>query len=218
MQLFSKKPEVDSLSESHPQSGGSNPPVACCGTSHAPDLLSFIMKFKFVEPTSVLVKPRRCWGFSLIEATVASAVMGLFLTVCATAIVFDQVSVRKAKEEALVMDFLTHYAENLKALPFTCLVPGFPINSLYDGANGAPNISIPPGGSWISINNTNYQIFDPDLLWLANRNPIMLVTLNSNSVSGVLEIDVNLRVDWNAPLSKGSPLEVQLDLLRTAAL
>jgi hypothetical protein len=154
----------------------------------------------------------------LIEATIALAITGLFVIVCAAAIVFDQISVRKAKEEALVMDFLTHYAENLKCLPFTSVVPGIPINSLYDGANGAPNIAIPASGTWISINNTNYQIFDPDLVWLANRGPIMLVTLNSNLVGGVPEIDVNLRVDWSAPLNSSDQLEVQLDLLRTASL
>src|SRR5580700_2128074 len=101
------------------------------------------MRLRVHIPVAALGRRRSCRGFSLIEATIATAVMGLFIMICATAIVFDQVSVRKAKEEALVMDFLTHYAENLKALPFTSLVPGFPINSLYDGANGAPALTIP---------------------------------------------------------------------------
>jgi hypothetical protein len=158
------------------------------------------------------------WGFTLVEAAVAALVSGLFVAVCATAIVFDQVAVRKAKEEALVMDFLTHYSENLKALPFGFLVPGYPINSLYDGVGGAPTITIPPAGTWVSINNTNYQIFEPDLVWLANRNPVMLVTLSSNNVGGAPEVDVNLKVDWSAPLSKGGTMEVQLDMLRTINL
>ncbi len=176
------------------------------------------MRLRFNKPSAAPVRQRGCGAFSLIEATVASAVMGLFVIVCGTAIVFDQISVRKAKEEALVMDFLTHYAENVKALPFTSIVPGMPINSLYDGSNGAPSLLIPTAGSWVPINTTNYQIFDPDLVWLANRSPVMLVTLNSNSVSGAAELDVNLRVDWNPPLSTGGQLEVQLDLLRTVSL
>lgn len=158
-------------------------------------------------------------GFTLVETMLASGAVGLFVMVCATAIVFDQVAVRKAKEHALVMDFLTHYAENLKALPYAYLAPGQPINSLYNGADGAPSILIPSAtNGWFSITNSSYQTFDPDLIWLANRNPQMLVTLNSNYVSGAGEIDVNLRVDWDAPLQKGGRLEVQMDLLRTTGL
>jgi hypothetical protein len=176
------------------------------------------MRLGPVGTASVQRKQRGCRAFTLLEATIASSVVGLFVAVCTTAIVFDQVSVRKAKEEALVMDFLSHYAENIKALPFGMLVPGYPINSLYDGAGGAASITIPPTGTWVSINNTNYQTFDPDLAWLANRNPQMLVTLNSNYVGGALEVDVNVRVDWSAPLSKGGQQEVQVDVLRTSAL
>lgn len=162
---------------------------------------------------------RRRGAFTLVEALMASAAMGLFTMVCASAIVFDQVAVRKAKEHAIVMDFLTHYAENIKALPFTSVVPGYPINSLYDGTSGGPSITIPYStNGWFAITNSSYQTFDPDLLWLANRNPQMLVTLNSNYVGGASEIDLNLRVDWDAPLSKAGRLEVQMDLLRTTAL
>ena len=161
----------------------------------------------------------RCGGFTLVEAMMASAVLGLFVMACATAVVADQVAVRKAKERAIAMDFISHYAENIKALPFAYITHNYSINTLYDGVGGAPSILIPgTNNTWVSINNTNYEIFDPDLLWIANRNPKLQVNLNTNSVGGAAEIDVNIRVQWDAPLSKGPREEVQLDLLRTSAL
>ena len=52
--------------------------------------------------------------------------------------------------------------------------------------------------------------------WLSNRNPAMLVTLTPNNVGGVLhDIEVNVKIDWDAPLAKGGRLEVQVDFLRT---
>jgi hypothetical protein len=173
-----------------------------------------------IEPKAGRVPHRRGnRAFTLIETMIAAGAVGLFVMVCATAIVFDQVAMRKAKEHAIVMDFLSHYAENLKAVPYAYIVAGQPINSLYNGSDGAPSILIPyASNGWFSITNTSYETFDPDLLWLANRNPQMLVTLNSNYVSGAGEIDVNLRVDWDAPMQKGGRLEVQMDLFRTTGL
>ena len=114
------------------------------------------------------------------------------------------------------MDYLTHYAEMIKALPFASIAPGFPINSLFDGANGAPKIIIPQDNSWVPLNTTDFQTFHPDLLWLSKRNPKMQVTLTQNHVGGVLhDIEVCVKIDWDAPLGRGGRLEVQVDLLRT---
>lgn len=159
---------------------------------------------------------QRIDGFTLVEAAMASAVMAMFVIGCFSAITFDQVAIRKAKEEAIVMDFLTHYVENIKALPFTAVAPGLPINSLYNGANGSPSILIPANNSWVPLDTTDFQTFDPDLLWIRSRNPKMQVTLLNNLVSGVMhDVDVNVKIDWDAPLGKGGRLEVQFDLLRT---
>jgi hypothetical protein len=44
----------------------------------------------------------------------------------------------------------------------------------------------------------------------------MTVTLTKNSVSGTLhDIEVNVKVDWDPPISKGGRQEVQVDFLRT---
>jgi hypothetical protein len=151
-----------------------------------------------------------------METVISLGILGILSGACLSAIVFNQVSLRKAKEEAIAMDFLTHYVENIKALPFTSVVPGFPINSLFDGSNGAPLIAIPQDNSWIPLNTTAFQTFDPDLLWLSNRNPKMKVILTKNNVGGVLhDIEVNVKIDWDAPLARGGRLEVQVDFLRT---
>jgi len=163
-------------------------------------------------------KQKATAAFTLVEAMISSGIMFILVAACLSAIVFDQVSIRKAKEEAIAMDFLTHYVENIKALPFTSVVAGSPINKLFDGTI-PPDfilITIPQNNNWVSLNTTNFLTFDPDLLWLINRNPAMLVTLTPHNVSGVLhDIEINVKIDWDAPLARGGRLEVQVDFLRT---
>src|ERR1035438_1116968 len=60
---------------------------------------------------------RRIAAFTLVEAMIALGIMVLFTAACLSSIVVSQVSVRKAKEEAIAIDFLTKYTENIKALP-----------------------------------------------------------------------------------------------------
>jgi hypothetical protein len=44
----------------------------------------------------------------------------------------------------------------------------------------------------------------------------MQVSLTQNSIGGVLhDIEMNIKVDWDAPLAKGGRLEVEVDSLRT---
>jgi hypothetical protein len=152
----------------------------------------------------------------LAEAVVAVGLLGIMLAAGLSAIVANQVCNQKAKEEAIAMDFLTKYVENIKALPFTSIAPGLPINSLYNGTGGTPLILIPSNSSPVSINTTNYQTFYPDLLWLTNLNPTMQVILTQNSNSGVLhDIEINAQVQWNSPLARGGQIQVEIDMLRT---
>jgi type II secretory pathway pseudopilin PulG len=164
-------------------------------------------------------KQKASAGFTLVEALISSGIMVILIAACLSAIVFNQVSARKAKEEAIAMNFLTHYVENIKALKFTDVVPGHCINKLFDGStvvNGVPIlITIPQNNSWVPLNTTAFQTFDYDLLWLNNRNPAMQVILTPN-VGGVPhDIEINVKIDWDAPLAKGGRLEVQVDFLRT---
>jgi type II secretory pathway pseudopilin PulG len=151
-------------------------------------------------------------AFTLVEAMIALGVMVLFTAACLSTIVVSQVSVRKAKEEAIAIDFLTKYAENLKALPFTSVITGEPIN--WELANAPYQILIPTSGSPVSVDNLLYKTFYPDLLWFANRNPTMIVTLTPSAVVGH-DIEVNIKLDWDPPISKGGRQEVQVDFLRT---
>jgi hypothetical protein len=148
---------------------------------------------------------------------IAVGLTGIFVAACVWSIVTDQVCLRKAKEEAIAMDFLTKYVENIKALPFTDVAPGFPVNYLFNGVGGAPLVSIPATNSWVSLNTTAFETFYPDLLWLANRNPAISVNLTQNNVAGTPhDIEINVRFDWDAPLTSGGRLEVMVDCLRTA--
>ena len=146
----------------------------------------------------------------------AVGIMGLFMAACLSAIVIDQVAIRKAKEEAVAMNFLTKYVENIKALDFSTVVAGQPINNLYNGVGGAPSILIPTNSAWIAIDTTAYQTFYPDLCWFQNRNPKMMIIMTQNSVAGTAhDKQINLKLDWDAPLRRGGRLEVQVDVLRT---
>lgn len=160
---------------------------------------------------------RSASAFTLVEALMAVGVLAIITAACLSSLLVDQIAVRKAKEEAIAMDFLTKYVENIKALPFTSVSGGTPINYLYNGSGGGPLIAIPANTTWVSLNTTAYQTFYPDLLWLNNRNPQMQVTLAKNNLAGVLhDIEINVKVDWDSPLSAGARQEVQVDFCRTA--
>jgi hypothetical protein len=118
-------------------------------------------------------------GFSLAEALIATAVLGICVMACFSAIMFNRVSSVKAKEEAIVMDFMIHYLELARGIPFISLVEGQPINYLYNGANSAPSIIIPTNGVWTAINTSDFTTFHPDLVWLKNRNPQMRTTITT---------------------------------------
>ena len=113
------------------------------------------------------------------------------------------------------MDFLIHYVENVKSLPFTSVMASVPINYLYDGANGGPRILIPSDTSWVLVNTSDFLTFHPDLICFAERSPQMQVTLTRHVVSGVLhDIEMNVKLSWDPPLKKGERETVQLDMYR----
>ena len=154
-------------------------------------------------------------AFTLVDALLASGILVIFLGACLSAILVNQITTRKAKEEAIAMDFLTKYVESIKSLPFDSVVRGQPICGLYNGS-GLPLIALPPDTNWVALDTTNYLIFHNDLVWLLNRNPKLQVNLNQTTVSGVVhDKQFNIKFDWDPPLSKGQRLEVQVDFLRT---
>jgi hypothetical protein len=162
---------------------------------------------------------RQCGGFTLAESIMAVAALAIFFAACFSGIMFNRIATMKSKEEAIAMDFLVHYVETIKAMPFADVTTGRPINSLYNGSGGAPNITIPANNTPVAINTTDFETFHPDLLWLNNRNPQLQVTLTSQSVGGVLhDKHLSVRVAWDAPMGRGGRITSQLDLVRTKDL
>jgi type II secretory pathway pseudopilin PulG len=161
------------------------------------------------------LNPRAAGGFTLVEQMISVAILALFVAACFAGILMNRLIAMKSKEEAIAMDFLIHYVETVKALPFGDVAAGRPINPLLDGSGGGPNIRIPNDNAWISIATEDYEVFHPDLLWVHNRNPQMRATLTPQNVNGVLhDVHVNVRMAWDAPLRKAGRLEVQMDLVR----
>jgi hypothetical protein len=145
--------------------------------------------------------------------------LALFVLACFSSIIFNRIACMKAKEEAIATDFLLHYSEMVKALPFSNVAGGFPINPLYNGTGGSPNVVIPANSTAIALNTTNFEAFHPDLIWLHNRNPQLQVTLTTTSVSGVQhDKHLNIKLIWDPPLGRGGRQQSQLDLLRTVDL
>jgi len=169
--------------------------------------------------THFQVTDRRLKGYTLVEAMLSVGALALFVLACFSAIVFNRIACMKAREEAIATDFLLHYTEMVKALPFSSVAGGLPINPLFNGASGSPNIVIPASSNAVALNNTNFESFHPDLIWLHNRNPQMQVTLTTTVVSGVAhDKHLNITLTWDPPLGRGARQQTQLDLLRTVDL
>jgi len=160
-------------------------------------------------------RPKSLRAFTLIEAMIALGVMVLFVAACMSAIVINQLSVRKAREQALAMDFLTKYVETVKALPFDSVAVGLPINNMFNGVSPAYLIPIPANSSWVSVNTDAYRQFYPDIIWLANRNPQIQVILSNINIGGVPAIEINAKLAWDPLLSRGDRQIVVVDFLRT---
>src|ERR1051325_2775197 len=99
----------------------------------------FVMKMCFQSSASKMP----AGGFTLVEAVIGVGVLALFVVVCFSGIIFNRIASMKAKEEAIATDFLVHYCEMIKALPFDSVANGLPVNPLFNGVGGSPNVTIP---------------------------------------------------------------------------
>ncbi|MBM3845697.1 MAG: hypothetical protein FJ405_05345 [Verrucomicrobia bacterium] len=159
-------------------------------------------------------------GYSLVELLFATAITVLMFFSGLSAITFSKVHHARDRERAIMSDFAVHYMENLRGLSFDNLVPGMPINPIFDGIRQNEllktlTIRLPQSGVVTSINNTNYYSFCPDLAWLQARNPTLTVTLDNETVSGVVRRrQVTLELAWDAPLGRGARQQMRLDMVR----
>ena len=154
-------------------------------------------------------------AFTLLEAVIAITVLALFLMACFSSILMSRSTCVKAADQGVVMDFLQHYGEMIRGLPYTSVAPGMPINPMFNGQSGAPSVTIPPGNSWVSISTADYLAFHPELQALQSRNPQMRVTLTPGNINGSPDgITVRIVVAWDPPLNRGNRLQEELDIVR----
>lgn len=149
---------------------------------------------------------------------IAVAALVLLTVTCFSGIAFNRTASLKAKEEGIATDFLIHYGEMIKGMRFGDITGGMPVNAMFDGAGGRPNISIPVDASWVAINTPDYETFHPDLIWLHNLNPRLQVTRTALSSTMLQDKHLSVKVAWDPPLGKGSRITNQLDLVRTRDL
>ncbi|MCB2154497.1 prepilin-type N-terminal cleavage/methylation domain-containing protein [bacterium] len=154
-------------------------------------------------------------GFSLIEVMFATAIVALLFMAALSALYMHRIQAKKYQERAVVLDFATHYIEHLKGLPFSDLQPGSPINPLYDGQDGAPDIRVPTTDDWVSLSSDDFETFHPELVLLEARNPEISVSMTT-TLDGSREKTkhVRVRIRWDSPMGKGRRMTAQLDMTR----
>lgn len=141
--------------------------------------------------------------------------VGIFVVASMSSMAFSRIQSAKDKEDGIVLDFITHYLELAKAIPFQDLKPGSALNPMCDGTAGAPNIRIPADSSWFSISTGDYTTFHPELTWLTPRNLEMSVNLSTTQKDGTdhtKQLTVALR--WDAPFNQGPKLTTRMDMAR----
>lgn len=160
-------------------------------------------------------KTRGAAAFSLVESLVAVSIISVLFLVNMGAISIHRIQSAKEQELAIVSDFSGHYLEQVRGKVFEELVPGAPINHLFNGAQGGPDIRIPTDDSWIRIDTEDYQTFHPELVALENRELELRAELTTEVQAGVARSKhLSLEIRWNPPLSRGQKLVLRNDLIR----
>ncbi len=160
--------------------------------------------------------PRRSQlGATLPEVVFAMLILSLAVLGCIGAVTFSRVTSAKARDQAVLLDFATHYLETLRGMPFADLRPGSPVNALYNGADGAPDLRVPASPSPIRLDTSDYSVFHPGLIQLASQQPEMVVQLTERAVGGVPhDKTATVEVRCQPPLGRGSVLSLTLTLYR----
>ncbi len=150
---------------------------------------------------------------------IGSAIVAVLVLANMSAIYLSRLSSYKDHDKGIVSNFMSHYLENVQAIEFDNVITNQPINGLYTGSAGTPNLRIPSSSSWISLVNTNYLTFHPDLIWITNRNPQMRVVFTTTMSGGLPHTKhLQMEVKWDPPLGFGGTITRRLDLLRVRDL
>ncbi|GAB4323705.1 MAG: hypothetical protein Kow0059_19070 [Candidatus Sumerlaeia bacterium] len=151
-----------------------------------------------------------------MEVMISMAISGVVFSASMSALLAHRIQMTKDRDLGIVRDFVIHYVELVKGMPFDEIRPGAPISALYDGTNGAPNIRIPVTSAPISLTQRDYQTFHPELTWLEEQHPQMRVNLEITYKDQVEHTKLlSVEVTWDSPLGQGSTQVMRVDILRT---
>jgi len=162
---------------------------------------------------------RVCGGFTLAESMVAVFILSLVTLACFSTITFQPGRRHQSQGTSDCRRFPDALHGISPRLPYNEVATGNPINPLFDGDSGSPDIRIPASGTWLSLNTNDYETFHPDLIWLHNRQPKLRVMLGSERVNGLAHAKhLKISIAWDAPLGLGARLHQDADLIRVQDL
>lgn len=158
---------------------------------------------------------RNAGGFTLVEVLMSISLITVLFLANLSALYTSRIQQAKDREQAIITDFMVHYCEMVRGMEFANIKELAPLDYLYDGRQGAPDIRIPKLRSWFSIENDDYYTFHPELVWLEGRDLKLRVRLTTTSKSGVHHTKhLSIEVRWNSPLNVGGVLNERMDIVR----
>jgi len=156
-------------------------------------------------------KPGRPLGFTIVEVMFASTILAFVFAGTIMLLQYRRIQAQKSLEHSMMLDFAQHYLETARQQSFSNIIAGFPINALYDGAHGAPDIRFPSDTTWQSLLTEDYKNYHPDLEWFNSRDPqyrcVITNQMANHPLTGVQYIrskHLFLQLRWRPPLEKGS--------------
>lgn len=157
-------------------------------------------------------------AFSLVENVLAASVVLIVTVANLAAIAFHRSASLKDREAATMADFAVHYVETVKKMPFDQVHAGHAIDGLFDGTGGGPDVRLPADTNWFTLGG-DYEVFHPELVWMAKRGPEMRLMLSTNLVDGEPHSKhMRMELRWAAPSSATKNLGFYLDVIRVKDL
>ena len=154
-------------------------------------------------------------GFSLVEVMFASAILAVVFAATIGILQYHNIQNRKYMEQAMMLDFAQHYMEIARNQPFYQIIPGQPINELYDGTHNDVEIRFPESTEWQNLWTEDFRNFHPDLEWFENRSPQYKCIIENEIVDDEIRSKhINYFMRWKPPLGKGVAwMEIQFDVV-----
>ena len=160
-------------------------------------------------------KTNRRRGGLLIESMIALAVAAFLFMGAFASVAITRLQAAKVRDLDMMLDFGHHYLEVIRSLPYDRIVPGYALNTLYDGTRSVKmpdgttqkiNVAIPASGTtWYSLSAANMLVFHPDLVFISGRNPEYKLNIETQvNVNGNRARRISLSTRWDPPLGRGA--------------